>query len=62
VLEIVEREAIGGCGWAQAYAPLTRGCMCWALVGMGSARGITAGVDTRPMPRGGPRCEGRSVS
>jgi hypothetical protein len=61
VLEIVEREAIGGCGCAQAYAILTNGCMCWVLVSMGSSGGKTAGVDTLSMPPDGSRRERRSV-
>ena len=35
VLEIVEGEEIGSLGCAQAYAGLTAGCMCWALVSIG---------------------------
>ena len=61
MLEIVEGEAIGSCGCAQAYAVPTSRCMCWVLVSMGSPGGITAGVDTLPMPSGGPRRERRSV-
>lgn len=61
MLEIVEREAIGGCGCAQAYRSLTSPCMCWVLVSMGWPGGITAGVDTSSMPPGRPRREWRSV-
>jgi hypothetical protein len=61
VLEIVEGEAFGSRVCAQAYAPLTSRCMCWVLVSSGYSGGITAGVDTLPMPPGGPRCDGRSV-
>ncbi len=61
MLEIVEREAIGGCGCAQAYATLTSGCMCWVLVSMGLSGGKTAGVDTLSMPPDGSRREWRSV-
>ena len=61
MLEIVEGEAFGNRGCAQAYASLTRRCMCWVLVSMGSTGGITAGVDTPSMPPSGPRRERRSV-
>ena len=60
MLEIVEGEAIGSCGCAQAYAVPTSRCMCWVLVSMARLRGIKTGVDTRSMPRGLARCEGRS--
>jgi hypothetical protein len=61
VLEIVEGEAFGSRVCAQAYASLTRRCMCWVLVSSGLLGGITAGIDTLPMPPGRPRRDGRSV-
>ena len=59
MLEIVEGEAFGRRGCAQAYASLTGRCMRWVPVSMGSPGGRNAGVDTPSMPPVGPRREGR---
>ena len=53
MLEIVEGEAIGSRGCAQAYGVFNECAVCarcWSA--WVSAGGITAGVDTLPMPLG----------